>query len=80
MPYGFNDYYVHLPQSSSFCFKQEKTKYTYQTDNYGGRLLYGEALIDQIQVFGDSQVIGLDVENIEQHYLNTIYKKNNFRV
>ena len=78
LPYGFNDSYVHLPQSSSFCYKQGKTKYTYQTDNYGGRLLYGEALNDQIQVFGDSQVIGLDVENIEQHYLNALYKKNNF--
>ena len=78
MPYGFNDSYVHLPQSSSFCFKQGKTKYSYQTDNYGGRLLYGEALNDKIQVFGDSQVIGLDVEIIEQHYLNASYKKNNF--
>ena len=78
MPYGFNESYVHLPQSSSFCFKQGKTKYTYKTDNYGGRLLYGEALNEKIQVFGDSQVIGLDVENIQQHYLNASYKKNNF--
>ena len=78
LPYGFNNSYVHLPQSSTFCVKQGKKKYTYQTDNYGGRLLFGEALSDKIQVFGDSQVIGLDVENIEQHYLNTIYKKNNF--
>ena len=78
MPYGFNDSYVHLPQSSSFCFKQGKTKYTYQTDHYGGRLLYGEALNDKIQVFGDSQVLGLDVENIQQHYLHNFYKKSNF--
>jgi hypothetical protein len=78
LPYGFNDSYVHLPQSSSFCFKQGKTKYKYQTDNYGGRLLYGEALNDKIQVFGDSQVVGLDVEDIKQHYLNASYQKNNF--
>ena len=78
MPYGFNDSYVHLPQSSAFCFKQGKTKYIYKTDNYGGRLLYGEALNDKIQVFGDSQVIGLDVENIQQHYLHNLYKKSNF--
>ena len=78
MPYGFNESYVHLPQSSSFCFKPGKTKYTYKTDNYGGRLLYGVDLNEKIQVFGDSQVIGLDVENIDQHYLNASYKKNNF--
>jgi hypothetical protein len=78
LPYGFNESYVHLPQSSSFCFKQGKTKYTYKTDNYGGRLLYGEGLNDKIQVFGDSQVLGLDVENIQQHYLHNFYKKSNF--
>ena len=78
LPYGFNESYVHLPQNASFCIKHGKTKYTYQTDNYGGRLLYNDNLNSKIQVFGDSQVLGLDVENIEQHYLNTLYKKNNF--
>ena len=78
LPYGFNESYVHLPQSASFCVKQGKTKYTYQTDNYGGRLLYNDNLNSKIQVFGDSQVLGLDVENIEQHYLNTLYNNNNF--
>ena len=78
LPYGFNEFYVHLPESASFCVKQGKTKYRYQTDNYGGRLLYNENPYSKIQVFGDSQVLGLDVENIEQHYLNALYKKNNF--
>ena len=78
LPYGFNESYVHLAQSASFCVKQGKTIIKYQTDNYGGRLLSDETVNDKIQVFGDSQVLGLDVENIEQHYLNTLYKKNNF--
>jgi len=78
LPYGFNESYVHLPQSASFCVKQGKILNKYQTDNYGGRLLYGEVLNNKIQVFGDSQVLGLDVENIEQHYLSTLYKNNNF--
>ena len=78
LPYGFNESYVHLPQSASFCVKQGKTKYRYQTDNYGGRLLGDETVNNKIQVFDDSQVLGLDVENIAQHYLNTLYKKNNF--
>ena len=78
LPYGFNDSYVHLPQSAYFCVKKGKTKFSYQTDNYGGRLLFKDKLNSKIQVFGDSQVLGLDVENIEEHYLSTLYKKNNF--
>ena len=78
LPYGFNESYVHLPQSASFCVKQGKTKYTYKTDNYGGRLLNNNNANNKIQIFGDSQVLGLDVDNIEQHYLNTLYKKSNF--
>ena len=76
LPYGFNKSYVHLPQSASFCVKQGKTIKKYQTDNYGGRLLInGQVLSNKIQVFGDSQVLGLEIENIEKHYLNTLYKK-----
>ena len=78
LPYGFNESYVHLPQSASFCVKQKKTIIKYQTDIYGGRLLSDETVNNKIQVFGDSQVLGLDVKNIEHHYLNTLYKKNNF--
>jgi hypothetical protein len=78
LPYGFNELYVHLPQSASFCVKQGKNKYEYQTDNYGGRLLYNDDSNSKVQVFGDSQVLGLDIETIQQHYLNTLYKESNF--
>ena len=74
LPYGFNDSYVHLPQSASFCVKHGKI-IKYQTDNYGARLINHDALNNTIQIFGDSQVLGLDVESIKQHYLNTLYKK-----
>ena len=78
LPYGFNDYYVHLPQNASFCVKEGKFFYDYKTDNYGGRLFYNKSLNEQIQVFGDSQVLGLDVEKIEQHFLYRVYKNKNF--
>ena len=78
LPYGFNESYVHLPQSASFCVKQGKTKYEYKTENYGGRLLDNDSASNKIQVFGDSQVLGLDVNKIEEHYLNNLYKKSNF--
>ena len=57
-----------------FVLNREKIN-KYQTDNYGGRLLYNDNSKNKIQVFGDSQVLGLDVENIEKHYLNTLYKE-----
>ena len=77
LPYGFNELYVHLPQSASFCVRQGKIVNKYQTDRYGGRLLNSKNLDNKnkIQVFGDSQVLGLEVENIEEHYLNNLYKK-----
>ena len=78
LPYGYNESYVHLPQSASFCLKQRKTINKYQTDNYGGRILNREFTYNKIQIFGDSQVLGLDIDKIEEHYLNTLYKKNNF--
>tara|TARA_X000000368_G_scaffold335052_1_gene272551 strand:+ start:462 stop:1520 length:1059 start_codon:yes stop_codon:yes gene_type:complete len=78
LPYGFNDFYVHLPQKASFCIRQGKLLYKYKTDNYGGRLIYNDDFNDYLQVFGDSQVLGLDIQKIEEHYLYNIYKKNNF--
>ena len=78
IPYGYNESYVHLPENASFCIKQGKIIKKYQTDNYGGRLLHDEALNNKIQVFGDSQVLGLDIEQVKQHYLNALYIENNF--
>ena len=58
--------------------KYRKLTHQYETDNYGGRLLFSGALNNKIQVFGDSQVLGLDVDNIEQHYLSLLYKNHDF--
>lgn len=78
LPYGFNDFYVHLPQNASFCVKQGELLNKYKTDNYGGRELYDESYNIKLQAFGDSQVLGLDIERVEQHYLHNIYKNYNF--
>jgi len=80
LPYGFNDFYVHLPQKASFCIRQGNLLYKYKTDNYGGRLIYNDQSDDNLQVFGDSQVLGLDVKKIEEHYLHNIYKKSNLTI
>ena len=78
LPYGFNDFYVHLPKKASFCIRQGKLLSNYETDSYGGRLIYNNESNYYLQVFGDSQVLGLDIQKIEEHYLHDIYKKNNF--
>ena len=76
VPYGFNDFYVHLPQEALFCVKEEKKIISYKTDIYGGRIFSNDKLNEEIQIFGDSQVLGLDIEKIEDHYLSQLYKKN----
>ena len=78
LPYGFDNFYVHLPQKASFCVKQDDLSNKYKTDIYGGRVLYDESYNNKIQVFGDSQVLGLDIDKVEQHYLHNIYKDYNF--
>ena len=77
LPYGWNDFYVHLPQNATFCVNQSGLSRKYITDNYGGRILSNELSNEKIQVFGDSQVLGLDVEKIEEHYLSDKYKNYN---
>ena len=76
VPYAFNDFYVHLPQEALFCVKEGKKTISYKTDIYGGRLFSNKIFNEKIQVLGDSQVLGLDIEKIDNHYLNQIYKKN----
>ena len=76
LPYGFNDYYVHLPQDATFCVKEGKNFISYKTDIYGGRQFTNEVFSEKVQVFGDSQVLGLDIEKIDKHYLTELYKNN----
>ena len=47
-----------------------------ETQNKGGVAIYIDTETAVSREF--LTVIGLDVENIEQHYLNALYKKNNF--
>jgi len=79
LPYGYNNFYVQLPENASFCVKRRTTN-RFKTDKYGGRLLVNEDFKNKIQIFGDSQVIGLEIEKIEQHYLYSKYKNNNFTI
>ncbi|MDA9743280.1 hypothetical protein N9U90_01400 [Candidatus Pelagibacter sp.] len=75
LPFGHNDHYVHLPINTNFCVKYGNEKLTFKTDNLGGRYFQDKNNI--LQLFGDSQVLGLDIQHQTQHYLSK-YFKNNF--
>lgn len=78
LPFGFNGKYVHLPLDSSFCTNNENQKVFYKTNIYGGRLLINKKQYPSIEIFGDSQLVGLELNNYENHFIHKIYPKNNY--
>jgi len=80
LPYGYNDYYVHLPLDASFCVKEGNKKIQYSTDFLGGRVITKQKATNTIQIFGDSQALGLEVNKIQDHFLNKIYNNSNLKI
>ena len=80
LPYGYNSDYVHLPLEASFCVNEGNKKIQYSTDFLGGRLITKEKATNTIQIFGDSQVLGLGVNKIQNHFLNKIYNNSNLKI
>lgn len=80
LPYGYNDSYVHLPENASFCVKYGNSKKNYITDYLGGRILINDVYSNsqKLKIFGDSQVLGLDIEKNQDHYLYKLYKDKTF--
>ena len=73
LPYGHNNLYVHLPLKKKFCTANEAEKIFYSTDELGGRY-FNKSNEENIKVFGDSQVLGLEVSNYNNHYLSKFIK------
>ena len=46
----------------------------FKTDHLGGRIF--STSNNKIQIFGDSQVLGLDLDTQNKHYLNNYYSKD----
>ena len=80
LPYGYNSDYVHLPLEASFCVNEGNKKIQYSTDFLGGRLITKEKATKTIQIFGDSQALGLGVNKIQNHFLNKIYNNSNLKI
>ena len=75
LPFGHNDNYVQLPQETEFCIKYGKQNLTFKTDSRGGRFF---KIINEntIQVFGDSQILGIDIEDQKDHFLSKSYRED----
>ncbi len=80
LPYGYNNDYVHLPLDASFCVKEGNKKIQYSTDFLGGRVIIKQKATNTIQIFGDSQALGLEVNKIQDHFLNKIYNNSNLKI
>ena len=77
IPYAHNNHYTHLPGSSKFCVKLKKRKIDYNiSKNFSRRIYNSIDILNEIYVFGDSQVLGIDWDekNYFHHDLEKIYK------
>ena len=79
-PFGYNEYYVHLPVNFSFCVRNGKEIIDYKTGPFGERILFDNQNFKYVYVFGDSQALGLDVNNINQHFLGKVFKNKNLKL
>ena len=63
-----------MPKNKAFCIKYNKKNLNFKTDNLGGRFFFQKK--EYLQVFGDSQVLGLDIEEQKKHYLKKYYEED----
>ncbi len=75
MPFGHNDNYVQLPIEKEFCIKYGKRYLNFKTDKNGGRYFI-KPNKNTIQVFGDSQILGIDIQDRKDHFLSKYYYKD----
>ena len=75
LPFGHNDNYVQLPKETEFCIKYGKQSLIFKTDTSGGRF-FKKINENIIQVFGDSQILGIDIQHQKDHFLSKSYKED----
>ena len=74
LPFGHNDNYVQLPKETEFCIKYGKQNLIFKTDTRGGRFF--KKINENVQVFGDSQILGIDIEDQKDHFLSKSYNED----
>ena len=75
LPFGHNDNYVQLPKETEFCIKYRKQNLIFKTDTRGGRF-FKKTSENAVQVFGDSQILGIDIEDQKDHFLSKSYNED----
>ena len=75
LPFGHNDNYVQLPKETEFCIKYGKQNLIFKTDTRGGRF-FEKINENTMQVFGDSQILGIDIQDQKDHFLSKSYNKD----
>lgn len=67
IPYGVYNGFLSLPRSAKFCAFEGGNPVNYETDELGGRLL-GEPLEAAVNIFGESQALVIDSDQIPLIY------------
>ena len=62
IPYAYNGKFVYLPENTEFCFIKGDGDIHIETNEDGARLINVNSKNDssEVQVFGDSQILGID--------------------
>lgn len=79
-PYGFKNNYSSLPLGKKFCVYSNNSDLNFITDINGARVFKDMAKLDKLKVFGDSQVLGLDIDLEKNHYLKKLFPNHNLNL
>ena len=80
LPYGISESsYVTLASDKSFCVGN-KDIIKFQTNNKGARVLKNNNFIKNLKIFGDSQAVGLEVNNSNEYFLTKKFSETNFEI
>jgi len=76
LPYGYNNFFVHLPADENFCVSSSDGDTTYKTDSRGARIIAGKKSEVPVHAFGESQLLEIFPNTRGNgHALRTLYNK-----
>ena len=80
LPYGISENnYVTLISNQSFCIENTDI-IKFQTNEKGARILKNQNSKKNLKIFGDSQAVGLEVNNANEYFLTKQFSNTNFEI
>lgn len=79
-PYGFKNGYSSLPINKKFCIYDDAINVNFIIDNNGARVFKEINQSKNLKIFGDSQVLGLDINLEKNHFLKKIFPNYNLKL